>query len=175
MPTTLLALRITPEPCATMVAAPPARQWNTPRRLTSITASNCSSVIFCSRASLVMPALLTSTSMLPKRSFTAATMASSASRSVTFSARPIVCAPRARTSATAASTPSGLRSQTTTAAPSSANFSAVARPMPWAAPVTMQTLCFSRIAAGTQDVGLMVVEVAQAWSLPSSSLIRAPR
>ena len=50
--------------------------------------------------------------------------------------------------ATAASTPAWRRSQTTTIAPSRANFSAVARPMPWAAPVMMETLSFKRMVNG---------------------------
>jgi len=55
-------------------------------------------------------------------------------------------APAASQAATAASTPSARRSHTTTVAPSCANLMAVARPMPWAAPVMMQTLFLSLIA-----------------------------
>jgi hypothetical protein len=85
------------------------------------------------------------------------------------SARLAACPPgaAARHWATAASTASLRRSQTITVAPSRANLSAVARPMPWAAPVTMQILCWSHHEAwGFQlkefeHVGQVGVEVAQ--------------
>jgi hypothetical protein len=67
-----------------MVLHTACAQWNTPRRFTSMTASNCASVIFCNRASWVMPALLTSTSMRPNWARTAATMVSTEARSVTL-------------------------------------------------------------------------------------------
>jgi hypothetical protein len=47
-------------------------------------------------------------------------------------------------------------------APSRANFSAVARPMPWAAPVTMQTLSsVSWELQEVEDEGEVGVEVGQ--------------
>ena len=79
---------MTPLPCAVMVSATAWAQWKTPRRFTSITRSNCSSVIFCRRASCVMPALFTRMSMRPKRSFTWATTASTMSRWVTSITKP---------------------------------------------------------------------------------------
>src|SRR6516225_236250 len=146
MPTTELALRMLPEPCATIVSATACVQWNTPRRLTSMTASNCASVIFCRRASWVMPALLTSTSMRPKRASVAATIASTCARSVTSTTWPMHAAPStdaAPTAAAAAAT--SCTSHATTLAPSRANFRAVARPMPWAAPVTTAILLARRM------------------------------
>jgi hypothetical protein len=87
-PTTDDALTIEPEPCATIVSATAWVHSNTPFRLTAITESNCADVIFASRASLVMPALLISTSMRPHSALTAATIASIDARSVTSTTQP---------------------------------------------------------------------------------------
>jgi hypothetical protein len=81
----------------------------------------------------------------PARNFPASSNRAYAARSVTLRAKPTAWAPSSRQRATAASTPGWRRSQTTTIAPSRANFSAVARPMPWAAPVMMETLSFKRM------------------------------
>ena len=81
MPTTDDALRIAWSPAPPSSATAWA-QWKTPRRLTSITRSkNCFQRHLCRRASRVMPALLTSTSMRPKSAFTLATTRSVAARS----------------------------------------------------------------------------------------------
>src|SRR5690606_30884934 len=66
---------------------------------------------------------------------------------------------------TASCTASGLRSASTTVAPSRAKVSAVARPMPWAAPVMRQILLSRRgmvvACAGSSVVGL---EAAQRFA-----------
>ena len=129
-------------------------QWKTPRRLMSMTRSNCSSVILTRRASCVMPALLTSTSMRPCFSWTLATTASMVARSVTSMTWPSASAPRARHCCTTASMPVGLMSQTMTMAPSVANLRAVASPMPWAAPVMRLTLPARRPSGVPWGVGL---------------------
>ena len=129
-------------------------QWKTPRRLMSMTRSNCSSVILTRRASCVMPALLTSTSMRPCLSWTLATTASMVARSVTSMTWPSASAPRARHCCTTASMPVGLMSQTMTMAPSAANLRAVASPMPWAAPVMRLTLPARRPCGAERGVGL---------------------
>ena len=67
-------------------------------------------------------------------------MAAMEAGSVTSTTKPCASPPAPRTSSTAASTVLRSRSQTTTFAPSRANLSAVAWPMPRAAPVMMQTL-----------------------------------
>ena len=85
-------------------------------------------------------ALLCSTSRPPKcfaaASIIAITEASSATSATWPTARP----PAASISFATASAPAPFTSATTTAAPSRASSSAVARPMPDAAPVTIATL-----------------------------------
>ena len=83
---------------------------------------------------LSQPALLTSTSTRPCWSWTARTMAATPGRSVTSVCSPTAVPPIAAAVA-AAVEPS--RSVTATIAPSAASFSAIARPMPCPAPVTI--------------------------------------
>ena len=87
-------------------------------------------------STLSQPALLTSTSMRPKRSTTSATMASTAARSVTSAASPIESFPSAEAVSAAFC---ASRSATTTVAPSAARRFAMPLPIPEAAPVTMMT------------------------------------
>src|SRR3972149_4280556 len=65
---------IRPEPRSRIRAAAARMSTKTAVRSSAITASHCSSVILCSIASRVMPALLTSTSSAPKRSQPAGTI-----------------------------------------------------------------------------------------------------
>src|SRR5664280_2332460 len=103
---------------------------------------------------LSQPALLTSTSIRPNRRFTCATITSTDSCEVTSVCMPTASPPIATAVSLAADS---LMSVTTTVAPSAASFSAIARPMPGPAPVTIATLVssfptsptFPKIAAST--------------------------
>ena len=76
-------LTIEPAPCSIM-SGPIARpRWNTPVRFTAMTAFHSSSVIFCSRLSRVIPALLTRTSMRPSSVWIRSTATCTAAASVT--------------------------------------------------------------------------------------------
>ena len=101
-------------------------------RMSRIGPMTCSSHCDCQSWSLssssertkLVPALLTSASTVPKRSTQAATIAAASSGFVT--------------SAWNVSSP--VRATSSTCAPSACSISAVARPMPRVAPVTMQAL-----------------------------------
>jgi hypothetical protein len=90
----------------------------------------------------MMPALFTSTSSPPKVSTAAATTCSTTAGSLRSPVTATAVPPAASISATTALAVSALTSATTTLAPSPANRSAAARPMPEPAPVTT-TLLFS--------------------------------
>src|SRR5438552_2887950 len=68
-----------------------------------------------------------------------ATASSTCPASPTSQARARACRPCARTSAATGSSDGSRRLQTTTCAPTLASSTAMARPMPWLAPVTMAT------------------------------------
>ncbi len=100
-----------------------------------------------SSASIVAPmlglvaALLTRMSRAPSCSTQAATHAAAWSGSPALAAMVASCAPgvASRIAAAASSRPSCLRDESITAAPASANEAAMARPMPFEAPVTSAT------------------------------------
>src|SRR5262245_61770439 len=110
------------------------------------------------RSVAVRLALLISTSSVPKRasvaSNSASTCASSETSAMTGSALPprrsIDCATSV---AAAAST-----SFTTTCAPSAPERSAIARPIPWAAPVTIATFCVRVCAILPPTMGSKIIE-----------------
>src|ERR1043165_2013473 len=121
---------MTPRPARIMCGTTARVQTKTPLRLTLTTAANAASSIvettapsfpLTSCASRTMPALVTRTSMRPCSLTTSSTARSTDSRLVTSIFGSVVT------------------SHTTTRAPSAANRSAVARPMPAAPPVTMTT------------------------------------
>src|SRR6056297_1368391 len=87
-------------------------------------------------ATKLAPALFTSTSRPPNDSTVASTSASTASRSVTSHSTASALPPSSRMPSATGSTFSCSREHTTTSAPSAANRSATARPMPLDAPVT---------------------------------------
>src|SRR5690348_5010957 len=91
-----------------------------------------------------MPALLTRTSRLPKRSTAAATIACTSRAFVTSARTPTAFLPSA---AAARSAPAPSRSATTTFAPSATNFLAMPSPNPDAAPVTTAIFPSSRMAS----------------------------
>ncbi|MNT77700.1 hypothetical protein D3C72_2168440 [compost metagenome] len=74
-PTTLVVVMILPLPWAIMWGSTAWVQLKTPLRFTSITRSNCSSVILARVASMVMPALLMSTSIRPQSATTRSAIA----------------------------------------------------------------------------------------------------
>ena len=138
-PTTEAMFTMAPLRCLVMAGRTALVQWNVPFRLTSSTAFQSSSFMRSSRPSRVMPALFTRMSMRPSsvsnRSAIAATSAHSATFALMTSARrPCDNTARAVSSARVTS-----RSTTATSAPSRAKASAMARPIPWAAPVTIAT------------------------------------
>ena len=92
-----------------------------------------------------MPALLTSVSMRPHLAMTPLTICAMLSLSVTSTRQPAASPPAASTALTVSSTEVMLMSQTATLAPSAANLRAVARPMPWPAPVMIETLWAKRM------------------------------
>ena len=140
MPTIDDALRMQPEFCCSMMSTTALVQLYTPFRLTSMTRSNCSSVILLKRASCTMPALLISVSMRCHANITPSTMRAILALSVTSTWNPSASPPLLRTSASVSATEVILMSHTATLAPSLANFTAVARPMPCPPPVMMATL-----------------------------------
>src|SRR6185436_10681903 len=83
------------------------------------------------------------------------TMTAMLALSTTFTTNPTASPPVPAISATTASTPLRSRSHTTTLAPSRANLSAVAWPIPRAEPVIMHTLSFSRIVGFSLLIGLV--------------------
>src|SRR5262249_39957988 len=93
-------------------------------------------------------ALLTSTSSAPKRATLSATIPSTSARRPTSTVSAIASPPAARISSAVRSARCAFSSATQTRAPSRANTSAMPRPMPWPAPVTIATLPASRPMAG---------------------------
>ena len=123
-------------------------KWNAPSRLIAkITRQSSSETSSTGRITwpATPPAVLTSTSRRPASAAARATKACTAalSRTSTTSARP---APARAPSIAArvASSSAGRTSQAHTVAPSRASATPMARPMPWAAPVTIATRPVSR-------------------------------
>src|SRR2546423_3265665 len=125
-------LTIEPERWAIIVGTTARDIRKTPRAFTRITRSHRSSVVSSTSPTPAMPALLKRTSM---RLCSATTAAASA------------CVSSSSETSTRCDVPS--RSAATTVAPSSANSCADARPIPDAAPVTMQTFLESLTASGS--------------------------
>src|SRR5690242_18590515 len=92
-----------------------------------------------------MPALLTSVSMRPHLAITPSTMRAMLSLSVTSMTKPADSPPISAIFATVSWIVASLMSQPATLAPSWANLTAVACPMPWPAPVMIETLPLSRM------------------------------
>src|SRR3954468_1277019 len=108
-----------------------------PSRFTPITRCQSSTVVCSISAAWPMPALLWSTSTRPSSSNTREANASTASGSVTSTTCAFALPPISRVTASA---DSPFTSATCTFAPSFANSSALARPIPEPAPVTTTTL-----------------------------------
>src|SRR5215210_279115 len=131
---------IAPPPCSSIRGTSYFMHKNTPRRLMATIRSHSSSVTSAiALTSFSTPALLKAASSRPKVSMVSSRAAFTSSVHVTShataSARPPSSSIRRAVSRTFCS----KMSETTPAAPSRANASAVARPMPLAAPVTNAT------------------------------------
>src|SRR5829696_9003910 len=139
-------------PLTTLITEPPSGRCGIaaletrkgPVRLASMTSLHSSSG-YSSIATLgpSRPALLTSTSIFPKRSTDSPTSLSTSAPFDTSAATARTSPPTSSTSPATGRTESSLRAFTTTRAPSLANASASALPRPWLAPVTSATLPFS--------------------------------
>src|SRR5438093_844638 len=113
-----------------------------PFRSTANTRSHSASVISVASKYALTPALFTSTSIAPRAPATASIARRTSPSAVTSARRNSTTPPpRACTTSRAAAS---SRSTNVTSAPSSANFSTIARPMPRAPPVTNATLPASR-------------------------------
>src|SRR5215831_11792450 len=133
----------TPEPRSSMPAMAERVSRNGAIRLTRTTSSNATGSVSASRGSGVCPsaeALLTSTSMRPKRSSVREISRSRSAGSATSAGTASTSAPSWRPSAATASRRASLRAQRASAAPSRAKARAIARPSPLEAPVTRAIL-----------------------------------
>ncbi len=137
-PASEAVLTITPLPAASMCGSTARVSRKGAVRLTRMTRSHSASLTSASAdIRSMIPALLTSTSTPPKRSTAVATTASTTDCSLRSPVTATAMPPASLISSTTARTPSALRSAATTRSPWAAKVSAVARPMPEPAPVTM--------------------------------------
>src|SRR5258708_31509067 len=134
MPDVDAVLTMTPPPCATITGSTCLQPRKTLFRLRSIWASHTSSLISTGPPGAEPPTLLSSTSIRPNRLWHASTMARTAALSVTsqpcVATVPPVSRIRSKVSAIAAAS----LSTANTLAPSSANSTAAARPLPQPGP-----------------------------------------
>src|SRR5262249_44683712 len=135
------AIRITlPPPRAIMAGIAAFTIKKAPVRLTRITRSHAASSISSTVAARSLSAApYRSTSRPPKRSTVAATAARQLAPSVTSRGTGSAGAPPRSISAAVVFAPVSSTSAQVTAAPAAANASAVARPIPFAAPTTIAT------------------------------------
>ena len=110
---------------------------NVPRRLIFSTASHCSSFIRSIMLSRVMPALLTRICSPPQFLTTSSTTSPTRCAVGDVAGEGSATPPAARMAATVSARVSALMSTQATLAPAAARVSAMARPRPRAAPVTM--------------------------------------
>jgi len=116
-----------------------AKIWvarNTPERQTSMSVSHCSSVISVMEACATTPAELTRMSISPSASSASLLEVLDGFAVRTSQVTSVVSAPRSREPAAASATASADRLVETMSAPSRANASAMARPMPRVPPMT---------------------------------------
>src|SRR3989449_5971409 len=125
-----------PPPLATWARATLCAIRNAPRRFVPRMRSQPSSSISRNARSSAIPALLTSTSIRSQRCRATATASSTAAASLTSTGCVHTLPPAAAISCAACSSSSRRRPISITSAPSAANRSAIARPIPCAAPVT---------------------------------------
>src|SRR5688572_25529488 len=150
-----------PQARSRMPGSAACAQRKVPFRLTSSTASHCSSVIFAAIASRLIPALLMRMSRRPKASTACSTMRSHSLFRVTSPATTSALAPALRISPATVSRPAAFASLIATSAPSRAKRRAVAAPIPPAAPVTRATFPDSLMRSPSlKGGGAIPVEVA---------------
>src|SRR3954471_1527085 len=135
---------------------------NAPLRCTFMTVSQSASVILNSMLSRVTPALLISTVGPPSSVATRSTAAETASASDTSTATASAFPPAEVICSAVPLAPASSRSSTPTANPSWASRSAVAAPMPRAAPVTMATRLVAVVMLSL--LVLCAVEPARRWA-----------
>jgi hypothetical protein len=131
--------------------------YTTPKTLTRNSASRSSGVVSSRSLTWAIPALM-KTSTLPSSLATRSTSPKTASRSETSAAIATDRRPRALTSSATFSAPSALTSLMATSAPSAASRSAMALPIPLAAPVTTATF-LSMLLMGTY----LLVGASSGW------------
>src|ERR1700733_13355284 len=133
-------LMIAPPPAATMPGAAAWEHRNVPLALTAKLRSQSSSVASITDPALFTPALLYNTSTRPYSLRICSKALVTCSRSATLATTGSAVPPEAAISPAVSLAASALRSTTATAAPSRANRTAAARPMPDPAPVTTAVL-----------------------------------
>src|SRR6478672_788169 len=143
-------LMIEPPPDWRMMPAACRVPFQQPRRWTSITSSNCSSVILRMVASRVMPALLTMMSREPKAVVAVDRSLPISEDDVTLQPAPIASA---LNEAAASLALASSRSPMTTFAPWSAKTRAISSPIPCAPPVITAVRPFSGFKDGFGLVG----------------------
>ena len=131
--------------------------YTTPKTLTRNSASRSSGVVSSRSLTWAIPALM-KTSTLPSSLATRSTSPKTASRSETSAAIATDRRPRALTSSATLSAASALTSLMATSAPSAASRSAMALPIPLAAPVTTASF-LSMLLMGTY----LLVGASSGW------------
>ena len=131
--------------------------YTTPKTMTPNSASRSSGVVSSRSLTWAIPALM-KTSTLPSSLATRSTSPKTASRSETSAAIATDRRPRALSSSATFSAPSALTSLMATSAPSAASQSAMALPIPLAAPVTTASF-LSMLLMGTY----LLVGASSGW------------
>ena len=131
--------------------------YTTPKTMTRNSASRSSGVVSSRSLTWAIPALM-KTSTLPSSLATRSTSPKTASRSETSAAIATDRRPRALTSSVTFSAPSALTSLMARSAPSAASRSAMALPIPLAAPVTTASF-LSMLLMGTY----LLVGASSGW------------
>ena len=138
----LVMLMMRPPPCLRMWPIARRARRIAPKSLRSKSACQVSSVTDSNTPVAEVPALLTRISMRPKASIAPATTRAQSSARLTSACIGATLPPAATICAATASSNSRPRATMTTLAPSAANITAVALPIPWVPPVTMATFPF---------------------------------
>src|SRR6266545_4450855 len=132
----LATLIIRPAPWRTISAPTALAQWKTPIRFTSTIRRNSSGARSRAGLRMLMPGTLKAMSIRPSPAAASPAIASTLDQSVTSTRIAVARRPSSRAVLAVDSTPPRSMSATATSAPKCASPSAIARPMPPAAPVT---------------------------------------
>src|SRR5207249_9159038 len=138
-PATEVTLMILPARCRIITRPTACEKRNTPVRFVATIASHSDRGRSSSGERIRYPALLTRISMRPNALRVCATAPSTCRASPTSHATASARRPSARTRPATGSSASLRRLHTTTSAPTRASSTAIARPIPWLAPVTIAT------------------------------------